>query len=102
MSRKDKDLERQVQALIEQRFPGDDEHLRQVALGSARLALTDDGEKGFNHLRAVAERYHVAERALEEVRAELAGAIAATQAPETTIAQIAGVTRMTVRKARGK
>lgn len=101
MTQEERGLEQQVRALIEQRYPEDEMRLREVALESAHRALTEEGES-FTHLRATAGRYHLAAQALEEARAELTGAMAATQAPETTIAQVSGVTRMTVRKARGK
>lgn len=101
MAQRERGLELEVRALIEQRYPEGEQHFREVALESARRALTEEGQV-FGHLRAAAGRYHLATQALEEARAELTGAIAATRAPETTIAEVTGVTRMTVRKARGK
>ncbi|MHA7127964.1 hypothetical protein ACRTEC_16475 [Janibacter indicus] len=95
---KESHTQREVETMVAARYP--DGRLQGLALDSARAVLSEAPAR--TQLEGTAQRYAAAVLALDEARAELTGAIIATDAPETKIAEWAGVTRMTVRKARGK
>lgn len=81
---------------IQSRYPDDAE--AQACAGAAALEVI----LGDNALETIAAKWHAVRAEEADAHARLTGAIVATAAPETTIAQRAGVTRMTVRKALGK
>lgn len=93
-----KDRLRQAAATIDTRWPDeDDADSREQALNAAaQIILGDDT------LEAYGARVMEAQRQVGEARAGLTGALIATDAPETVLAQRSGVSRMTVRKALGK
>lgn len=91
--------ETEIQTLVARRYP-DDARLQALANTAADAVRGED--PATDSFDAIAQRYAAALDALEAARAELTGAIIATTGPETSIAQRAGVTRITVRKARGK
>lgn len=93
------DKRTEATALVQQRYP-DNQRLRRCADDAAVVVLSEAPET--TSFDAIARRYADALDALEVARAELTGAIIAADGPETSIAERAGVTRMTVRKARGK
>lgn len=85
-------------AAIAERYPDDDlAGDREAALNAAAQVILGDDE-----LEAIAGRYLAQRRILNECHAALTGALIATDGPETQLAQRAGVTRVTVRKALGK
>ena len=85
-------------AAIAERYPDDDlADDREDALNAAAEVILGDDE-----LEAIASRYLAQRRILNKRHAELTGALIATGGPETQLAQRAGVTRVTVRKALGK
>lgn len=89
----------EIDALVARRYPAD-AHLRNLA-SSAAAAVRDEAP-ATDTFDAIAHRYAAALEALENARAELTGAIIATSGTEVSIAERAGVSRLTVRKARGK
>ena len=91
--------EAEIRALVARRYPND-AHLEALANAAADAVRGED--PATDSFGAIAQRYAVALESLEAARAELTGAIIATSGPETSIAERAGVTRVTVRKARGK
>ena len=70
---------------------------REQALSAAAQVILGD-----DTLETIAEQWQAARRLERERHAALTGALIATPGPEVTLADRAGVTRMTVRKALGK
>lgn len=90
--------EAEISALVARRYP-DDTRLRDLASKAAGVRGDDPAP---DSLESIAQRYATALEALENARAELTGAIIAASGTEVLIAERAGVSRLTVRKARGK
>lgn len=83
---------------IEVRWPDPDaEDDRREALAAAVQVVLGDAS-----LEEVAAAWHRARAAEREARAALTGALIASEGSEVSLAERAGTTRMTVRKALGK
>ena len=95
---KESHTQREVETMVAARYP--DGRLQGLALDSARAVLSEAPAR--TQLEGTAQRYAAAVLALDEARAELTGAIIAASGTEVSIAERAGVSRLTVRKARGK
>ncbi|MCW4601501.1 hypothetical protein ON003_07810 [Janibacter hoylei] len=91
--------EAEISALVARRYP-DDARLRDLASKAAGVVRGDG--PATDSFESIAQRYATALEALENARAELTGAIIAASGTEVSIAERAGVSRLTVRKARGK
>jgi hypothetical protein len=85
-------------ARIDARYPDPDLYdVREMALNAAAQVILGD-----DTLEDIAAEYLTQRRILAERHAELTGALIATGGTETSLAERAGVTRVTVRKALGK
>lgn len=85
-------------ARVAARYPDPDlSDAREAALNAAAKVILGD-----DTLEDISAGYLTQRRILAERHAELTGALIATGGTETSLAQRAGVTRITVRKALGK
>lgn len=91
--------EAEIAALVTRRYP-DDARLQELASTAANAVRSED--PATDTFDAIAQRHAAALEVLESARAELTGAMIAASGTEVSIAERAGVSRMTVRKARGK
>ena len=91
--------EAEISALVARRYP-DDARLQELASSAANAVRGE--EPATETFDAIAQRHAAALEALESARAELTGAMIAATGTEVSIAERAGVSRLTVRKARGK
>lgn len=89
-----------VSDLIDVRYPDpDDVEARQEAMSAALQVILDGGDSA---LEEVGANWRAARSAEVRAHAALTGAILASDGPEERIAALAGTSRPTVRKAKGK
>lgn len=91
--------EAEISALVARRY-SDDARLQELARAAATAVRSE--EPATDTFDAIAMRHAAALEALDSTRAELTGAMIAATGTEVSIAERAGVSRLTVRKARGK